>query len=172
MSSAAEGVARTAEWLSLAGSESEGPVDRLADLDAALKSEGRALVPAAFHRALSFCLPEAPLRPEAFEHPDRLPLTLAAAHVREFAAAPLEEFLKHVFECWIFGQHTYWAVGRGLADARSNGRQLLRLRVVIDDGGWCLTRGATAPNPIATADRLATILSLSGEANILGLKAG
>jgi hypothetical protein len=49
-----------------------------------------------------------------------------------------------VFDSWIFGQHVYWSIGRGLAEARSQDKTILRLKVVLEEGGWTMARGATA----------------------------
>jgi len=48
--------------------------------------------------------------------------------------------MTHVFDSWIFGQHVYWSVGRGLVDARSQGKTILRLKVVLEEGGWMADR--------------------------------
>ena len=45
------------------------------------------------------------------------------------------EVLGHVLDSWVFGQHVYWAVGRGLADARARGRTILRLKVTLEEPG-------------------------------------
>lgn len=158
--------ATTDAWLSKL-SPALGPVDYLDELEQALAGDDWAGVPEAFSRALAFCLAEAPNTPEPFEQPDRLPLSLAAKQASGWREAPPSRFMRHVFEAWLFGQHTYWSVGRGLADARSGGKTLLRLRVVLDEGGWTLTPGAYASTPLPTADRLGTILSLAGEAGLL-----
>lgn len=62
-------------------------------------------------------------------------------------------------------QHAYWAVGRGLSDARSRGKQILRLKIVMDEGGWTLTPGTTKQGnpPEPTPDRLETAISLLKE---------
>jgi hypothetical protein len=72
----------------------------------------------------------------------------------------VQEFLRHVFESWVLAQHVYWSVGRGLADARAQIRVLLRLKVILDEGGWTLAPGATRGNPpVPTADRLHTVIT-------------
>lgn len=61
-------------------------------------------------------------------------------------------------------QHTYWCVNRGLADARGRGKTILRLRIVMDEGGWSQAPGTTLGNPPeATPDRLDTAISLLEE---------
>jgi len=144
-----------------------GPTDQLEALEAAIRTLGRQAVPAAVQNALAFCLAEAPPAPESYESSERLPLAMAANQAARFSDDTPPVFLRHVFESWLFGQHTYWSVGRGLADARSGGKRLLRLRIVMDEGGWVTTPGATSPRPLATADRLETILALAEECDLL-----
>ena len=74
-------------------------------------------------------------------------------------------FVRHLLESWVLAQHVYWSVGRGLADARARGKTILRLKVVLEEGGWTLAPGASfmAP-PVPTRDRLQTALSLATEA--------
>ncbi|WP_242187218.1 hypothetical protein [Sphingomonas sp. CARO-RG-8B-R24-01] len=69
-----------------------------------------------------------------------------------------------VLESWIMAQHTYWCVTRGLNDARGRGKTILRLRIVMDEGGWTQTPGTTLGSaPEATPDRLETAFSLLEE---------
>jgi hypothetical protein len=158
--------ATTNRWLSKSP-VGVGPVDLLEDLEGALATKGWEGVPEAFCRAIAFCFAEGPHTTEAFEQSDRLPIAMASKQAEGWLNEPPAAFVRHIFEAWLFGQHTYWSVGRGLADARAGGKILLRLRVVLEEGGWTLTPGASAPRPIATADRLATILSLATEAGLL-----
>ncbi len=162
--------ASTREWLRQ-GPANSGPVEHLEALEVALQARDRSGVPAVVLGAIAFCLAEAPAASESFEAAERLPLSVAARQASSFLDAPPSAFLRHVFEAWLFGQHTYWSIGRGLADARAQGKTLLRLRVVMDEGGWTLTPGASAPTPLATADRLATILALAGESGLLAAHA-
>ena len=72
-----------------------------------------------------------------------------------------------MLESWVLAQHAYWSVGRGLADARARGKVLLRLRIILDEGGWTLTPGAprgSAPRP--TPDRLQTAITLATECGL------
>jgi hypothetical protein len=73
--------------------------------------------------------------------------------------------LARLIENWIMAQHAYWSVGRGLADARTRGKQIMRLRIVMDEGGWTLTPGTTTVGnpPQPTPDRLETAISLLTE---------
>lgn len=137
---------------------SEDPVDHLDSLSEALDLE--AGFPAAFMSALCFCVTEAPPTAETFERSDRLPLIRAAKDWAAWTDLAPFEFVGRLIEQWIFAQHTYWSVGRGIQDARNNGKTILRMRIFIDEGGWRLADGFNPggpPNP--TPDRLATALS-------------
>src|ERR1019366_10114124 len=98
------------------------------------------------------------------------PLKRARDEAKSLESEKPVEFVKHILSSWVLGQHVYWSVGRGLADARSDGRTILRLKVVPEEGGWTLAPGA-APNfnnpPRATPDRLATLMNLMREADLL-----
>lgn len=142
--------------------KASNPLDHLEGLHAALASGSD--IPTAIAEALAFCIEEAPAHPEKFERPDRLPLSRAAGQVRNWAGLSPEAFMVKVIETWVFAQHAYWCVGRGLADARGGGKTLLRLKVVMDEGGWTLTPGTTRGRPpIATGDRLESALGLLGD---------
>ncbi len=119
--------------------------------------------------ALVFCLKEAPNQSYDFESADRLPLCRAKRDADAWKDLTPSEFLTRVIEVWILAQHSYWSVGRGLADARSRGKRILRLKVVMDEGGWTLTPGTTKQGnpPEPTPDRLETALSLLSECDKL-----
>ena len=91
---------------------------------------------------LAACLAAAPIS-GGLERQDRLPLARAAHEAGGWRDHPVAEFLGHVLDSWVFGQHVYWAVGRGLADARARGRTILRLKVTLEEQGWTLTPGAS-----------------------------
>ncbi|MFC5862169.1 hypothetical protein ACFPT7_07685 [Acidicapsa dinghuensis] len=102
---------------------------------------------------------------------ERLPLSRAREEMEALSSQSSSVFLEHVFNSWVFGQHVYWAIGRGLGDARSRGKTILRLRVVPDEGGWTLAPGANARSvPRATPDRLETAVCLMQEAGMIGAK--
>ena len=150
------------EWL--AADASNNPVDLMDELSAALSGVGSETVPSSIQRAFAFCLVQSDYKAEAFEVFDRLPIVRA---IRDFAywskLSPADATAKMI-ESWVIAQHTYWSVGRGLADARGRGKTLLRLRIVMDEGGWTLTPGTVQGNPpLPTADRLATAVSLLRE---------
>ncbi len=141
---------------------SNDPTLHLEELGTALaEREGFAK---AFLNALCFCVAEAPGQAETFERSERLPLIKAARDWVAWEHFSPEEFIGRIIEGWIFAQHTYWSVGRGLQDARSNGKTILRMRIFIDEGGWRLADGFNpgAP-PNATPDRLGTAISLMTE---------
>ena len=99
---------------------------------------------------------------------DRLPLASAGADFAQCIRAAPVEFVSMIIERWVLAQHTYWAVGRGLADARSGAKTILRLRVVLEEEGWRVTRGRGSRSmPRPTPDRLGTALSLTAEAGLI-----
>ena len=101
-------------------------------------------------------------------HPDRLPLARARREAEARESVPPRDFLRHVLESWVLAQHVYWSVGRGLADARAQGKTLLRLKVVLDEGGWEAAPGISAgAPPVPTPDRLQTMVSLAAECGLL-----
>lgn len=154
-----------AAWLA-APVAADGPVTRLRATAEALAT-GDAL-PAAIATALAYCLSEAPATPEPFEAADRLPIARAAAEAASWGVLPPLQFMVKVIDVWVLAQHAYWSIGRGLADARGRGKSLLRLKVVMDEGGWTLTPG-TRPGapPVATPDRLESALGLLRECGTL-----
>ena len=119
-------------------------------------------------RGIAFCLAEAPEQENQFERPDRLPLFRARREAKAREKGSTRDFVRHVFESWVLAQHVYWSVGRGLADARAQGKTLLRLKVVLDEGGWALAPGVSRGSPpLPTPDRLQTIVSLAAECGLL-----
>ena len=160
----------TAEkWIDDSLNANLGPADWVFELERALiASENANGLERVIRSALAASLREAP-ESAGVERNDRLPLFRAAKEARERMHISPAEFLKHVFESWIFGQHAYWSVGRGLADARGRGKTILRLRVTLEEEGWTLVKGARAgpgTAPAATGDRLNTLLSLMREAHL------
>lgn len=154
--------ARTAEdWLGTP--KSEDPIDHVVALQAGLARGGEAALAPAIHAALSFCLAEPKPRKEAFELPERLPLRRAHVEYREWHALLPHEFMGKVLEVWILAQHAYWCVTRALADARGRGKTLLRLRIVMDEGGWSLTPMPQPSPPVVTPDRLESAIGLLRE---------
>jgi hypothetical protein len=112
-------------------------------------------------------LTEVPQEESHTEQHERLPLSRARKETAARASAPVEEFVRHMLEAWVLAQHAYWSVGRGLADARARGKMLLRLRIILDEGGWTLTPGAPIGTPPQPApDRLQTAITLARECGL------
>lgn len=149
------------QWI-LASGRRDNPRVHLEALQVALRDP--AMLPAVIVQALRHCLSEAPSQAMDFEGHDRLPLARARKEAEQWAALSPQEFMVRVFEVWVMAQHAYWCVGRGLADARNRGKTILRLRIVMDEGGWTLTPGTFQGNPPEpTPDRLGTAISLLRE---------
>lgn len=155
-----------ADWI-LAPVATRSPITPLRSIQDAL--QGRPFdamrLTAAIVNGLAFCLNEAPDRPHPFESADRLPLSRARHNANCWKNLTPLDFTTRMLEGWIMSQHAYWSVGRGLADARAGGKQILRLRIVMDEGGWTLTPGTTKIGnpPEPTPDRLETAISLLRE---------
>ncbi|CAM4040570.1 hypothetical protein [Paracoccus yeei] len=154
------------EWV-LASKLVGNPVAFLRNLETELQRRPRdpSLLATALLRGLTFSLAEAPTDAHRFESVDRLPLSRARRDTDTWRHLAPREFLVRLIENWIMAQHAYWSVGRGLADARTRGKQIMRLRIVMDEGGWTLTPGTTTHGnpPQPTPDRLETAISLLTE---------
>lgn len=147
------------------------PVTFLREIQTELQRRPRdpTLLSTALLRGLTFSMVEAPTEAHRFESADRLPLSRARKDAETWKHLPPREFLVWLIENWIMAQHAYWSVGRGLADARTRGKQIMRLRIVMDEGGWNLTPGTTRMGnpPQPTPDRLETAVSLMAECHRL-----
>ena len=167
----AAGGARSAtiDWLGLHEGEQSGPTELQERIVAALKDPAEANLPKEIVDALRLCLGEPQGGPDPMARPDRLPLARARADAEAWAAAGSpRDFLRNVFEKWVFAQHVYWSVGRGLADARARGKTILRLKVVLEENGWALAPGVvSASKPSPSGDRLRTALTLANECGLL-----
>ena len=161
------------EWLDAPGVVGIGPtalMDRIRD---ALTDPSQTSLASTIAEGLSFSLAEAPEHAQIFERADRLPLFRARGEAEAWGKAPTRSFVRHVLESWVLAQHVYWSVGRGLADARARGKTLLRLKVVLEEGGWTLAPGASRGSlPVPTPDRLQTALTLATECGLLGVHLG
>jgi len=150
-------------WLS--ENQSENPVDLLNELNEALWARNWSQAASAILDGMNYCLVNA--REEEWsssEAFDRLPLKRALDEAQHWRELSLKEMTMKIIEVWILAQHAYWCVLRGLADARGNGKTLLRLRIVMEEGGWTLTPEASARKaPVPTPDRLSTAISLLDE---------
>ena len=148
-------------WL-LDKGDNGNPVEVLTAIRSALRS--REELAAAIIAGLRHSLQEAPTEALDFETFDRLPLARARKDAECWRDLTPREFFIRALETWIMAQHTYWCVNRGLSDARGRGKTILRLRVVMDEGGWTQTPGTTLGNPPEpTPDRLDSAISLLGE---------
>lgn len=152
------------EWLRAALRSATGPTELMGGIKEALNVPGFANLAPRMVAGFALCLAEPPHEDDHFERPDRLPLFRARREAMAREKGSIRDFVRHVFESWVLAQHVYWSVGRGLADARSQGKTLLRLRIMLDEGGWTLAPGASGgATPLPTPDRLQTMLSLARE---------
>lgn len=155
------------QWLAAVKPQNTGPTELMAEISTALGSSADDL-PRATSRGIALCLAEAPEPENVFQRPDRLPVSRARREAQARENGSARDFTRHVLESWVLAQHVYWSVGRGLADARAQGKTLLRLKVVLDEGGWALAPGVSAGSvPLPTADRLQTMVHLASECGLL-----
>ncbi|RWL91014.1 MAG: hypothetical protein EOR68_29495 [Mesorhizobium sp.] len=104
--------------------------------------------------ALALSIANAPGRQQGYDRDDRLPLAGAARQAKARRDEPAFNLVKHVIEAWPLAQHVYWAVGRGLQDARRGEKPILRLKAVVDEGGWTVLPGRRRLTPNPTPDRI------------------
>jgi hypothetical protein len=160
--------ANAREWLSASLPSATGPTELMKRIEQALNAPSALDLAPSIIAALSFCLAESPPQESHFERVDRLPLFRARREASVRAEGTSKDFVRHVFESWVLAQHVYWSVGRGLADARAQGKTLLRLKVMLDEAGWTLAPGASRGSPPQpTPDRLQTLVSLARECGLL-----
>ena len=154
-------------WLSVVRPKDTGPTALIRRLEAAIEANDSEAIAQAVSASLAFSLAEDP-GPDAHEQrTDRLPLLRGCREATALANGPPAVFVRHVLESWVLAQHAYWSVGRGLADARADGKTLLRLRVILEEGGWTLTPVTRNQPPAPTPDRLQTMISLMIECGLL-----
>jgi len=160
--------ATTGQWLNPDSVASAAPTALIDQIERALAEPVPDLLVPAISDGIVFCLAESSARDNEHEPEERLPLARARREADARADAPVTDFVCHILESWVLAQHTYWSIGRGLADARARGKSLLRLKVILDEGGWARAPGVSrvAP-PVPTADRLGTALSLVQECGLL-----
>lgn len=162
------GHANAHEWLQTRAISTAGPTTLMDRIQAAFDALPEGGLASSIVDALAFCLKEATDHGQDFERVDRLPLSRAKREAEAWGRSSTDAFLRHVFESWLLAQHVYWSVGRGLADARANGKTILRLKVVLEEGGWTLAPGASSGvPPVPTPDRLRTTLSLAQECGLV-----
>ena len=160
------GAVTAGAWIRSLTSPLKGPVELMNRIEQALDDPRVGDLPHSIARGLAFSLTEE--TPDLKQQPEHLPLWRAREEAIARSVSPVRDFVRHVLESWVLAQHTYWSVGRGLADARARGRMLLRLRVILDEGGWALTPGSrVGVPPRPTPDRLQTALSLARECGLL-----
>ena len=159
-----------AEWFGSVDEESPSPVDWLDRLRLSLSSQAHfEKLPGLIRAALAACIREGS-DSRGLERHDRLPLARAKSEVVARQNDRVDTLLVHILESWIFGQHVYWSLGRGLADARARDKTILRLKVILEENGWTLAPGVSASErnaPSATPDRLETVVSLLREAGAI-----
>ncbi|WP_294644202.1 hypothetical protein [uncultured Aureimonas sp.] len=159
-------VARARDWFSSLVERDATVVSAMAELQSCMQA--RQGVGAAALAALAVSVLSPKDLHDRSERRERLPIALALADVERLGEGSPAHLLAHVIESWIIAQHTYWSVGRGLADARAGGKRILRLRLVLEPGGWRVTRGKGAPSiPRPTPDRLRSAISLAREASMI-----
>ena len=155
-------------WLNVGYVAAAAPTALMARITSAMNDTASKDLAEAIIDSLAFSLAEAPETAEPFDRPDRLPLRRARREADAWGDGSPYDFVRHVIQSWVLAQHVYWSVGRGLADARARGKSILRLKVVLEEGGWTLAPGVeVAGQPEPTADRLATALSLAYESGLL-----
>lgn len=153
-------------WIGRLMSREQGPTELMGIIEQALDDPEMGDLPQSIARGLAFSLSEE--TPDLKQQRERLPLLHAQEETRAWKGSSVQDFLRHVLEAWVLAQHTYWSVGRGLADARAGGRLLLRLRVILEEGGWTVTPGSRViGRPRPTPDRLRTALRLAQECGLL-----
>jgi len=151
-------------WLRSLPPAGAGPTDLIKDIQDELASPAAIRLANAILVGLAFSLHDRDAADETETSIDRLPLARARREAASLASTSIRDAVHHVLESWVLAQHSYWSIGRGLADARRRGKMLLRLKVILDEGGWTVAPGATrASRPLPTADRLATAISLAKE---------
>jgi hypothetical protein len=156
------------EWFRWRSKVSVEPPDLIEQLAEALATRSSEAIVPAVSDALSYCLTACSYGRAIRERDDRLPLAEAHFELSARSAQPATDAIRHVLESWVVAQHVYWAVGRGLADARAGGKRILRLKVVLEERGWALTPGAMPTAPRATGDRLEALHQLLKQCRAFG----
>lgn len=148
-------------------SNAQNPVALMRRIETALRNDYGDDLATALAESLAFCLAEPSAQSPGYQDA-RLPLSRASREAQAWSGASGPAFLTHVLESWVLAQHVYWAVGRSLGEARGNGSKILRLRVMLDEGGWTQAPGVKlGAVPYPTADRLGTAMSLARECGLL-----
>lgn len=157
----------TSQWLKNGINKKLGPADLIEKMTLCLQDDSHwDDLPKTLRTTFSNCFVEETIGSETDRY-DRLPLVRATKESYAWRDHPASDFISHMINSWVFGQHVYWSVGRGLGDARAKGKTLLRLRVSLENNRWSLMPGAFPSVPNPTPDRLETITCLMKEADIL-----
>jgi hypothetical protein len=160
-------IASAEAWIAHLVSAAEGPTELMTRIVRALDEPSAGDLAFSIAAGLALCLSEESTAESRTQQHDRLPLYRAQQEAAARSLGTVEELLQHVLESWVLAQHTYWSVGRGLADARAGGKTLLRLKIILDEGGWGVTPGAPLGRPPQpTPDRLQTFISLGHECGL------
>lgn len=154
------------EWLMSLVPEELSAVGAMEGLEATFATRAGLERAALSALAVALTLPEE--LQDGSHRQERLPLRRARDDLDRLASETPLALLHHIVEQWIIAQHTYWSVGRGLADARAGAKQILRLRLVLEPGGWRVTRGGGSNRmPRPTPDRLRTAVSLAIQSGLI-----
>jgi hypothetical protein len=161
----------TAKWLDPTDIIVTSPTQLMDRIEGALNAASSVDLASTIADGIAFYLAQPSPREDDHERTDRLPLSRARREAKAREGAPARDFIRHVLESWVLAQHAYWSIGRGLADARAHGKTILRLKVVLDEGGWTHAPGVSqAPIPVPTPDRLQTALNLVQECGLLPIQ--
>lgn len=156
------------QWVASLPTPADGPTELIAGIKEVLRDPTAGKLEQRIAAGIAFCMTDGLAAELVPQRTDRLPLSRARLEAAARADGSIEEFIRHVLESWVLAQHAYWSVGRGLADARARGKTLLRLKIILDEGGWELTPGASKGSPPEpTRDRLETAISLASECGLL-----
>jgi hypothetical protein len=131
------------KWFQSLASDGATPVEAMDNLQACFPT-GEGIGVAAL-KALAVAVMCDPVLFDRSERRERLPIAQAAADLARYADESPERFVEHVIESWVIAQHTYWSVGRGLADARAGGRHL---KVCAPDNDFSDITGTDAIKPL------------------------
>ncbi len=158
----------SAEWLDPTDVLAMAPTALMDRIEEALNAAPFVDLASTIADGVTFCLAQPPPQEDDNERSDRLPLSRARREAGAREDAPARDFIRHVLESWVLAQHAYWSIGRGLADARAHGKTILRLKVVLDEGGWTHAPGVSSASvPVPTPDRLQTALNLIQECGLI-----
>ena len=143
----APGIANAGAWISSLSSSSDLPTELMTRIQQALDDRAAGHLAAQYRGGSRLLLDRSAVHESHTEHVERLPASRARREAAVRSGAAVEEFVRHVLEAWVARAACLLVSGPGLADARARGKMLLRLRIILDEGGWMLTSGATYRRP-------------------------